>query len=65
MSEPRPNARMGLSHKPVAHEWDSRADPGSKMSGSLVAMERASGRAGEGVVESVGRADEGVGDEQG
>jgi hypothetical protein len=30
------------------HEWDSRRDPGSRTDGSLVAMEVASGRAGEG-----------------
>jgi hypothetical protein len=31
-----------------AYEWDFREDPGSKMSGSIVAVWRASGGAGEG-----------------
>jgi hypothetical protein len=42
------DARKGLSPGLGEHEWDFRADCGSKMSGSLVAMEIASGRAGEG-----------------
>lgn len=40
-------ARMGLSLGLMEHEWDFRAGSGSKMSGSLVAMEVASGGAGE------------------
>ena len=41
-------ARMGLSLEDRAHEWDFRAGPGSKMDGSFVAMEVASGGAGPG-----------------
>ena len=43
----RPNARMGLSPGLGAHEWDFRADRGSKTSDPLVAMWKSSGRAQE------------------